>query len=200
MLVVATLLALLAGCGMPAAAAARSLSQAPPPASEDSFAAEFRLSSAQASLLRDLYDRADPAAAVEARARALPAGLPAPRTSTRSSRLSASPRVAPMPAHLPVQADLASAGITVVRPPPFPAPLPESADLFDAVLLGAVQRGRVPAVEALLAGLADPNTVNKATGETPLFAAVGERKAEPQLLPLLLQSETAAQGACRATR
>ena len=56
-----------------------------------------------------------------------------------------------------------------------------------AVLLAEVKQGNVPAAEALLSsGAADPNVVDPATKETPLFYALAERQRQPQLLPLLL--------------
>ena len=57
------------------------------------------------------------------------------------------------------------------------------------MLLAQVKEGRVPAVEQLLGGAADPNVADAATGETPLFYAVAQRAQSPQLLPLLLSSE-----------
>ena len=58
-----------------------------------------------------------------------------------------------------------------------------------AVLLAEVKQGRVPAAETLLDAKADPNAVDAATGETPLFFALAQRQEQPRLLQLLLNSE-----------
>lgn len=63
------------------------------------------------------------------------------------------------------------------------------------VLLALVKQGRVPAVEQLLDSEADPNTVDPATGETPLFSALAQRDTQPQLLALLMESELAERAA-----
>jgi hypothetical protein len=83
------------------------------------------------------------------------------------------------------QADLARAGVAVESPPPAPAPLPEAASLYSAALLAAVKEGNAPAAETLLAHAANPNAVDAATGDTPLFYAV---ESQQELLPILLES------------
>lgn len=71
-------------------------------------------------------------------------------------------------------------------PPPDPTPFPGLCPV--AALIAAVKQGRVPAAEQLLGGAADPNAVDAATGETPLFLAIPQAVEQPDLLQQLLDS------------
>lgn len=186
----------------PTPAPAASAAMAMAPAAENPLLARFRISAAQAELLSELYGQpADLASVLLGDLRAAgvtpepvqPFPAPAPLATVFDS--GAAGRLAGLAGCLaccvagPVPTALL-AGDAVPNPLPLPHPLPPVATR--AVLLAKVKEGDAAAAEALLAGEANPNVPDAATGETPLFAAVEQAASNPNLLQLLLVSTSAA--------